>query len=261
VPVVIDFWAPWCGPCRRLAPVLEELTVKAGGRFVLAKVNVDECPQLAERFGVNGIPAVFALRNESIVDHFTGLMPEEQLRQFLARLVPSAAEELVQAAAELEGSDPSAAGEKYRAALAIDSGLDAARVGLARMAIQQPGQEAQVHELLRGIESGALFHEVDRLRQVLQVREFPHSDRDLQEARRAVASSPDSADAYLNLGRTLAARGEYPEALEVLISAAERDRELGRTSVRELMVKVFQILGVRDPVSDSFRDRLSKLIY
>lgn len=261
VPVVIDFWAPWCGPCRQLGPLLERLAQEAAGEFVVAKVNVDENQELAATFGVSGIPAVFAVRDGNVVDHFTGLMPEDHLRKFLAALTPSRADALAAAGAEAEASDPAAAEARYRDALAQDPRHEPARVGLARVLLQGQGHEGEAAERLRGIDSGEFAQEAERLRRVLQVREAPHADADLATARSAVASNPDAADAHLRLGTVLAARGDYPAALEALIGAAERDKALAAGAVRELMVTIFHIVGVRSELADAYRDRLRGLLY
>jgi putative thioredoxin len=261
VPVVIDFWAPWCGPCRRLGPHLEKLAEESAGRFVLAKVNVDENQELAARFGVSGIPAVFAVRDAKVVDHFTGLMPEDELRRFLAGLAPTEADQFAATGFEQEADDLAAAEAKYRAALAADPRHEAACVGLARVLLASEGREAGAAELLCGVEAGEFAQEADRLRRIIQLREAPHSDADLAAARQAVAAAPEAAEARLRLGAVLAGRGEYAEALVALIEAAERDKVLAGTAIRELMVTVFHVVGVRSPLSETYRDRLQRLLY
>jgi putative thioredoxin len=260
-PVVIDFWAPWCGPCRALGPVLEQLAAEKGGAFLLAKVNTDESPELAGAFQVNGIPAVFAVRDGQLIDRFEGLLPEDQVRRFIDRLVPSAAEQQAAEALELEGRDPVAAEAAYRRLLATDSQGTAARVGLARVLLATEGREAEAGKLLGPVDSGDDAAEADRLRTVIALRQVPHADTDLAAARSAVDSTPDDATAHYRLGRVLAARGEYRPAMDELIAAAERDKGLGGSEVRELLLKVFAVVGPRSPDADEYRRKLQNVLY
>jgi putative thioredoxin len=258
VPVVVDFWAPWCGPCRALGPLLERLVEEAGGRVELAKVNTDDAPNLSGEFGVSGIPAVFALRDGEVVDQFTGLLPEPALREFLDRLMPSAADQRVGELAGLEAADPAAAERGYRALLASDPAHEAGRVGLARVLLATPGREAEAADLLRPVEGGKHAPEADRLRAVVALRADPP---DLAATRQAVADAPGSAEARVALGRALAARGEYGPALDALLEAAELDKPIARGPVRQTMLAIFQVIGVRSGTADSYRARLQSLLY
>ena len=261
VPVVVDFWAPWCGPCRSLGPRLERLAGEANGAWVLAKVNVDENQELAAEFQVSGIPAVFAVRDAQVVDQFAGLLPEDELRRFLARLVPTEADQRIATAAQVEGTDPAAAEALYRQAINENPGHEAAQVGLARVLLREPGREDEATALLRGIEAGELAAEADRLRRVVGLRDVPHSDDDLAAARAAVSAEPESAAARYRLGAVLAARGQYSDALAELLAAAERDKKLAGSEVRERMVSIFHVIGVRSEEADAYRDKLRALLY
>jgi putative thioredoxin len=259
-PVVIDFWAPWCGPCRRLAPMLEAVAAEKAGAFLLVKVNTDENPELAQAFQIEGIPAVFAIRNGKLAGHFTGLISEEEFRQFLddlgsdGRTEPEVAP--LALALELEGRDPTAAAEAYRAMLSQAPDDPAVRVGLARTLLAAPGNEAEATPLLTGVEFGDFAPEAKRLATVVQLRDVPHADADLARAR-----AVSGAEGKLTLARVLAARGDYIAALDTLLEAADDDRQLGRTSVRELMLKIFEVIGPQSEQAGDYRRRLQGLLY
>jgi putative thioredoxin len=258
-PVVVDFWAEWCGPCRHLAPMLERLAVERSGAFLLAKINTDEAPDLAQAFRVSGIPAVFALRDGKIVNHFTGVIPEDALAAFIDELggaTPSEPAEptLLERAIELEGRDPHAAARAYREMLAPAPDDPAARVGLARVLLASAGNESEAAALLAGGAFGDYEAEAKRLGTVLQLRAVPHTDL-------ATAQGASGAEGKLGLAHVLAARGEYTAALDALLEAAADDQQLGRTAVRELMLKVFEVIGPRSEQADTYRRRLQGLLY
>ncbi|MCI0700269.1 MAG: tetratricopeptide repeat protein [Planctomycetia bacterium] len=257
-PVVIDFWAPWCEPCRALAPLLEKLAIEKDGGFLLAKVNTDENPELAQAFQVEGIPAVFAVRNGQLANHFTGLLPEEQLREFIESLGPATPREPtpLELAQKLEATDPNAAVEAYRAMLATAPDDPAVRVGLARSLLATPGHEAEVSPLLTGVDFGDFADEAKRLNMMLQLREVPHTASDFASAQQA-----STAEGKLELGKVLAAQGDYTGAMDALLAAAEDDRALGRSGVRELMLKIFDVIGPQSQQASDYRRRLQNLLY
>ena len=258
VPVVVDFWAPWCGPCRALGPLLERLAAESAGGFVLAKVNTDDAPNLAGEFGVSGIPAVFAVKDGEVVDQFTGLLPEPALREFVGRLLPSASDKTAADLLRREADDPAAAGTGYRALLAGDPTSEAARVGLARVLLGSAGQEAEAAALLRPVAVGKHADEADRLRAMIALRaDAP----DLGATRAAVAGEPDSPAARVALGRALAAGGDYPAALAELLAAAELDKPTAKGPAREAMLAIFKVVGVRSELADRYRARLQSVMY
>lgn len=266
VPVLIDFWAPWCGPCRTLGPVLESLAAEYAGRFVLVKINVDEAQELAGMFRIEGIPAIRLLRDAKLVNGFEGLMPEAELREFLeANLgdgegsglaAPETASEDV---GEVEKTDPARAEGMYREILTADDTNEAARLGLARLAIAagRDDEAAALVAPLGAVEATGL--EAERLRVILELRKLPvAASADLPTLE---SIDLDSGDLLLQLGQSLAKEGDYPAALEALIRAARVDKAMAKGPVRELMVKIFQIIGLRSEMSEVYRDQLRGLLY
>jgi putative thioredoxin len=261
VPVVVDFWAEWCGPCKQLGPALEKAAAERKGKFVLAKVNVDEAPQLAQYFRIESIPAVLAFKDSQVINGFVGMLPEKDVKQFLDDLAgPAANDPLVQAAA-IEEKDPAKAEKIYRELLSKDERNDPARLGLGRVLVAT-NRDAEAIEVLSVIpDSGEFGAEAVKLRRTIEMRKAAATAGDEADLKKKVAADPQNAQLRLELGNVLATKEKYQQALDTLLSAAELDQELGRGPVRELMVKVFEIIGVRSEMADQYRDKLRALLY
>jgi putative thioredoxin len=254
-PVVVDFWAEWCGPCRMLGPLLERAVAERQGEVVLAKVNVDEAPNLAQRYAIASIPAVKAFRDGQVFREFTGLLPEQYLRSFLDEVLPTVADRLVAQARGLETANPTEAERLYREAVEAQRNHEAARLGLAGVLVAQ-GKADEVEAVLEpvGVE-GEVGEEAQRLKAKAF---FLRLAKDLGDEKTA---QPDSAAARYERGCRLAAKGEYAEALPLLLEAGERDQKLAMTKVREAMVQVFYALGPNHPLANEYRGKLSRLLY
>jgi putative thioredoxin len=261
VPVVIDFWAEWCGPCKQLGPILEKAAADRKGAFVLAKVNVDEAQQLAGYFRIESIPAVLAFKGGQPVNGFVGLVSEAELKQFLDDLAgPAANDPLVQAAA-LEEKDPKKAEAIYRDALAKDEKNDPARLGLARVMVNTNRDDEALKVLETIPDAGEHGAEAVKIRRTIEMRKNAASAGDEAAIRKKIAAEPENAQLRLELGNVLATKEQFEAALDSLLKAAELDRELGRGPVRELMVKIFEIVGVRSELADRYRDQLRAMLY
>jgi putative thioredoxin len=261
IPVVVDFWSERCPPCRMLAPVLEGLIEERSGEVLLAKVNIDEAPELAGQLGISSIPLVVAFKGGQAVDEFLGFMPEHQIREFLDRLVPSQADRLAQQGREREQSDPAEAEQLYRQALKADYRHEKTILGLARLLIARD-QDAEARDYLENAAFGdELAEEADRLKAHLVIRTLARPLGTEADARRRLQTDPKNPLAIFELGCVIAAAGDYPQALELLLKAGQGDPRLASTQVREAMVKIFLIVGVRSPLADAYRDKLTALLY
>jgi putative thioredoxin len=260
VPVVVDFWAAWCGPCRVLGPTLERLANEAQGKFVLAKIDVDKSPRHAQAFGVRGIPTVIAFRDGKLVSEFSGALPEESVREFLRKLLPSPADDLVAQAEGLGSRDLAGAEALYRRAIAAQEDHASAALGLAEI-LAGRGETAEATSLLNRLPAtGPLADRVAQLQSQIQLIEGkPKIGED--ELRRRIRESTDPGPLQLELGRLLAAEKRFPEALEVLLEAARSSRALAEGEAKELMVSIFHIIGVRSPLADEYRTKLTRLLY
>jgi putative thioredoxin len=261
VPIVVDFWAPWCGPCRTLAPLLEKMAEEHQGQFILAKVNVDEAQQLAAAFQIDSIPAVMAFRDAQLYLEFKGLIPEPKLREFIARILPNEAERAGAEAAKKEESDPQAAEAAYRGVLEKDPRNAGAFLGLARIALARGDDKSATDFLSRTDFFDEFATEAEKLRNQIELRELARPFGDEASVKKKLEADPKSARLKYELGCVLAASSRYRDALETLLAAAEADPKLASSAVREAMVKIFHVLGVRSELSDEFRAKLARLLY
>jgi putative thioredoxin len=259
VPVVVDFWATWCQPCRLLGPILEKLAHEAGGAFVLVKAETERLPNVAAGFGVRSIPAVFAIRDGRVVDSFLGLLPESSIRAWLAQLQPTPVEQKLAEARRAD--DPESAVRLYREAVELAPAAPEARIALARTLLAR-GQDEDAASQVAALEArGFLEPEAERIKAELALRAGARDAGDLEARRAEVASAPDDHALRFKLAEALAAAGEQAEALELALSVVERGPKDLRESARRLMISIFQVLPEDSELAGEYRRQLSAALY
>ncbi|HEX6800871.1 MAG TPA: thioredoxin [Candidatus Binatia bacterium] len=260
VPVLVDFWAEWCGPCKVLGPVLEKLAGEYAGEFILAKVNVDENQQLAGAFGIQGIPAVKLFRDGDLASEFTGALPEPLLREFLSKFLPKAVDKEALAAAELEAAGKAdEAKSAYQAILAAEPNHAKALLGLGRLAMNAGDNDAARNYLDQISVVDDERKDADRLLARLDLQAGGAENESV--LREKIAADPNNLEARFELAQTLAGVENYEAALVEFLAIVKADRKFKDDGARKAMVQIFEVLGGEDPLTDKYRSELAVVLF
>ncbi len=254
--VLVDFWAEWCAPCRMLGPILEKLAGEYRGSLTLVKANTEAAPEAAGRFGVTGIPAVFAVLDGQTIDSFQGALPEESIRSWLDSLLSKA--ETVNAI-RLAETSPAAAEEKLRAILSRSPHDAQVAIALAKVLVNLE-REDESRQMIAELERrGFLEPEAEQLKAQLDLAQ--KSDVDLDAVRAAAEAAPTDFGKQFALAEALAGHQQYQAAFEICLELVAKDRQRTGEQARALMVEVFRVLPEDSELTSEYRRKLSMALY
>jgi len=265
VPVLVDFWAPWCGPCRQLTPLLEKAVRAAKGAVKLVKMNIDEHPQIPGQMGVQSIPAVFAFQDGRPVDGFMGVLPESRVKAFIARLIgddqADAAADIESAEAALAAGDVNTAAQAFGEALQKDAENARAVAGLAKCYIKT-GDLTRAEQTLALVPPAKVDSApVSSARASLELARKTASAGDVDSLRAKLAANPGDSQSRFDLALALNAKGDRQGALDELLAIIRKDRAFNDDAARKQLLQLFDAWGASDPATISGRQRLSSLLF
>lgn len=266
VPVIVDFWAPWCGPCKQLTPVIERVVTAARGAVKLVKMNIDDYPEVASQLRVQSIPAVFAFKDGRPVDGFMGALPEGQVRAFVERLTgglgPSPVEEMTEAGlAALEEGALGEAAQLFAQAIQEEPGHPGAVAGLARCHLLGGDIERARQTLGLVRPDGRNDPQITAVEAQLALAEKSADLGDLSEFTARIEKDPRDHEARFNLALALNAGGDRQGAVDALLASIEIDRNWNEQAARKQLVEFFDAYGPKDDITLSGRRRLSSILF
>ncbi|MFC6488914.1 thioredoxin [Nitratireductor sp. GCM10026969] len=264
-PVLVDFWAPWCGPCKQLAPALEKVVRESGGQVKLVKLNIDEHPAIPGQLGIQSIPAVIAFKDGQPVDGFMGAVPESQIREFVKKISAGGGnkiDEALAAASEArEGGDPQTAAQIYSAVLQQEPEHVESLAGLADL-LFEAGQADEARAVLERVpEAKKDAAAVAAVRAKMALAEQVAELGDPAELQRRLEADPSDHEARFDLALVRNAQGQREEAAENLLAIVKADRGWKDDAARTKLLELFDAWGASDPVTLSARRRLSSLLF
>lgn len=258
-PVLVDFWAPWCQPCKTLTPTLEKVVAEYDGNVLLAKVNVDEAPQLAQAFRVQSVPSVFLFHQGQPVDAFQGALSEKQIKQFLEAVVPPPeADPLETGRAAYAAGDMIAAEQAFTDVIAKDPSHGEALLSLGRIALGRGATDTASAWLDKIPEADPAYQQAQRMRGVFT---FAEHAGDLAALEAAVAANADDVESWYKLGATRATQGDTEGACKAFIKVVMLDREFMEDGGRSALLAIFDMLGGEDPLVGTYRRRLAAVMF